>query len=432
MTKASSARRARRKEVDPLRLARKRLAEAKSGKLPEPPVVLAEQSIRRTWREAISRASQATSMKLEPLYRLELRDDPNKFAEVELSAPPFAVRVGRGAPSLLYCIARLIASRTILGDAAVGSPYGTLDEAPDDGMVERLNRALFWYSLAPGTGVHQDFPITAEQALFGGMLTEEALTFLFCHEIAHGLLETTEGGAQDPDIDLAPDLAHLPSAWRAEFMADRLGLRLALGGRPHRWRNGDMLAAAYAGFELSLLLQREWERYTAHHRNQPYSAETHPPAADRLDALRANMAFHVGNESVGRVIATAEAVSALFISQLDNALTEDSAWERRQRDQIRIERIHELADECSSDIVPDYYNFIEPAKQILRETESFVLLDFALRQTAIIRGEAPFEPKEYAVAKLVGRACEDLDEPYFSVFKRITEFPDVGGWRARS
>lgn len=425
MTRASVGRRNRRKERDPMKVITVKLDRARAVKSHAHPDRLAKQIIERAWGEARRRANRALGASVGRLFTLKILPDGSDFATIDCGRAPYLVQVSAGLPAFIYRIARLLAARCrpIDGDPTESAP----DE--DGGMsyeesVERINRAFFWYSAARGSTIHQDFPITADQALIGGLLASEAEVFLLCHEIAHGLMAGVPDDASGLMAELRTGLEAFPPNWREEFMADRLALLLAFGQREGA-RGAADLSRRYAGWEFALLLHREWERYEALIGSDTHWNDTHPPAADRIENLRDTLRLVAGEDAFSHLVVFAEALSTVFGGLVDSIFSEEFRAALERRDQGRVARLAELADVHAAGRVPDYAQFVPEAADILMEAESWILLQLVSDATASIRGEVEMDQRNFAIAKLVWRTCEDLPDPLYSIFKKVTGLSDL-------
>jgi hypothetical protein len=429
VTRASVDRRHRRSERDPNKAITAKIDRFRSGKSHAHPDRVSRQIIERAWAEAHRRTNQSLGTSVRRLFALKIVPDGSDFATIDSGQNPYPVRVSAGLPGFIYRISRLLAARchSTQGDPA---NMGSDDETgmPYEESVERINRAFFWYSAARGSTIHQDFPITDGQAVIGGMLASEAEVFLLCHEIAHGLMADIPEDAGGLMAELRTGLEAFSPDWREEFMADRLALLLAFGKREGP-RDGDDLARRYAGWEFALLLHREWERYEALIGANVMWSDSHPPAAERLENLRGTLRLCVGADAVGRILSFADALSTVFSGLVDTIFSDDFRTALVARDQLRVARLGELAHAYAAGVVPDYAQFVPEAADILVQAESWILLQLVSDATASIRGEIELDQTNFAIAKLVWRTCEDLPDPVYSVFKKVTELSDLGSRR---
>lgn len=429
MTRASVERRNRRKERNPIKVITAKLDRARAGKSHAHPDRLGRQIIKRAWGDAHRRAHRALGASVGRLFTLKVLPDGSDFATIDCGHTPYVVHVSAGLPAFIYRIARLLAARC--------HPTGDdpTEIAPDEngGMsyeesVERINRAFFWYSAARDSTIHQDFPITADQAVIGGLLASEAEVFLLCHEIAHGLMAGVPDDAGGLMAELRTGLEAFPPNWREEFMADRLALLLAFGQRDGA-HDAANVARRYAGWEFALLLHREWERYEALIGSDSDWNDTHPPAADRIENLRDTLRLVAGEDAFPHLVVFAEALSTVFGGLVDSIFSDEFRAALGRRDEGRVARLADLADVHAAGPVPDYFQFVPEAADILMEAESWTLLQLVSDATASVRGEIEMDQGNFAIAKLVWRTCEDLPDPLYSVFKKVTGLSDLGSRR---
>ena len=425
MTRASSQRRSRRQNRDTITAVRAKLDRARSGKDHPNPDRLGRQMIERAWSVAHRRANQCLGASVRRLFTLEILPDGAEFATIDCAHSPYTVRISAGLPGFVYRIARLLAARSApFNDDSSPTATGDADTMSYEESAERINRAFFWYSAARGSTIHQNFPITDDQAILGGFIASEAEIFLMSHEIAHGLLAGLASDANGFTKELGAGLEDMPDDWREEFMADRLALLLALGSRT-KPRSGREIAWQYAGWEFALLLHREWERVDSNCASSAAGTATHPPASDRVENLRGTLRRCIGANDAGNILSCAESFSTVFRGLVDTILSDDFRAALIVRDEIRVTRLMALAEACGTTVVPDYARYVPEAGAILMEAESWTLLQLVNDATAAIRGETEIDEMNFAIAKLVWRTCEDLPEPAYSVLKKVTELPDL-------
>ncbi|MER8464550.1 hypothetical protein [Mesorhizobium sp. M1396] len=380
--------------------------------------------VKRAWKEARRRAENCLGFSIEKQFALEIAADGARFAEVDCTKRPFAIRISAGLPPFIYRISRILAARSYAfssdGTVPIDAGEGSLFEE----SVERMHRAFFWYSVAGNSTVHQNYEISGDQALFGGWIATEAGVFLICHEIAHGLIARFPTEAPELMAQLRMGLENCSITWREEFVADRLALFLALGqlGEPH---DGHRLAMAYAGWEFALLLHREWERYEEFETSEPFLSKTHPPAGERLDNLRSTFQRCIGTGNSGHLLSAAESFSTLFRNLADTMFTPGFQASALARDEARARKLRELAIDCDRSGCPDYYRFIPMALEILQQGESWTLIDLVTEMTAPLRREVAFDATNFGIAKLVWRACEGLPDPLYSAFKKQIRTPNL-------
>lgn len=425
MTRASLQRIERRQKTDTLSWVAAKVDRARKSKRKLDPDKLARDMVARAWKEALRRTHQCFGRSIEKLFQLELLPEGSEFASINLSKMPYTVKVSAGMPPFLYKITRLLAARSSPfkdGQVLLGNEISVT--VPYDETVQRMNRAFFWYSATRSSTVFQDFEIDGHQAIVAGMLAMEAEIFLICHEFAHGLIADPPPEAESFLAELHQGLDVVSDDWREEFSADRLALFLAIGRRPGG-RDGHQFAMQYAGWEFALLLHREWERYEERVTSKSVSFSSHPPAGDRVKNLRDTLCRYTGFTETSNAFSAAEAFATVFSGIVDAMFSVEFQQEASQRDDDRASKLTALAKMCSAGAVPDYSHFVPQAVEILQEAEGWTLLQHVCDATAPLRGEATMDVTNFQVAKLVWRACEDLPEPLLSVFKRVTELPDL-------
>ncbi|MGO7542403.1 hypothetical protein ACC680_27900 [Rhizobium ruizarguesonis] len=380
--------------------------------------------VRSAWKTALSRAKGCLGFSVEKQFSLEITPDGGRFAEVDCTERPFRIRISAGLPSFIYRISRILAGRSYAFSSDGAIPTVADGKHPFAESVERMHRAFFWYSAIGTSTVHQEYEIDSSQAAFGGFIATEAEVFLICHEIAHGLIARLSKDAPDLAAQLEMGLENHSAPWREEFVADRLALVLAIGGKdqPH---DVHRLAMAYAGWEFALLLHREWERYEEFETSEHFSSRTHPPAGERLDNMRITFQRCVGEENSERLLSAAESLSTVFRNLVDTMFTEDFQKAAASREEARARKLRELAIDCDKSDCPDYSRFIPAAHDILQQGESWILVDLVAEMTAPLRREVEFDTTNFGIAKLVWRASEDLPDPLYSAFKKQMRTPNL-------
>lgn len=380
--------------------------------------------VKHAWKQALSRARDCLGFSVEKLLALEIITDGARFAEIDCTKRPFAIRISSGLPQFIYRISRILAARSYAFSSDGTLPILAGNGRPFVESVERLHRAFFWYSVIGNSTVHQDYEIDGDQALFGGWIAFEAEVFLICHEIAHGLITRLPTEAPEFMAQLELGLETQSAPWREEFIADRLALILALGkmDQPH---DGNRLSMAHAGWEFALLLHREWERYEEFDTSEQFSSKTHPPAGERLDSLRLTFRRCVGEGNAEHLLSAAESFSTLFRNLVDTMFTPEFQASAAARDEARARTLRELAIDCDKRDCPDYHRFIPAALEIIQQGESWTLIDLVAEMTAPLRREVEFNATNFGIAKLVWRACDDLPDPLYSAFKKQIRTPNL-------
>ncbi|CAD7047330.1 hypothetical protein RHAB21_03767 [Pseudorhizobium halotolerans] len=425
MTRASAGRIKRRQETDTLSWVATRVERARNSKRKLDPDKLARGMVTRAWKEALRRTHQCFGRSIDRFFRLEVSPEGSDLASIDLSSVPYQVNVSIGMPTFLYKITRLLAARSApFSDGQVPGQHGRDVTVPYDESVLRMNRAFFWYSATRSSTVFQDFDIDEHQAVVAGMLAMEAEIFLICHELAHGLLADMPPGSDAFLKELQVGLGGLSADWREELSADRLALFLAIGKRPGP-RDGHQLSMQYAGWEFSLLLHREWERYEETVTSASVSFTTHPPARDRVQDLRDTLRRYTGLPEASNAFSAAEAFATVFSGMVNSMFSEEFRQGAARRDELRANKLVALAHMCSAGAVPDYSRFVPEAMDLLQQAEGWTLLQHVCDATAPLRDEVAMDFKNLQVAKLIWRACEGLEEPLYSVFKRVTALPDL-------
>ncbi|MBY3003896.1 hypothetical protein [Rhizobium leguminosarum] len=242
----------------------------------------------------------------------------------------------------------------------------------------------------------QDFEIDEHQAVVAGMLAMEAEIFLICHEFAHGLLADMPPGSDAFLKELQVGLDGLSADWREELSADRLALFLAIGKRPGP-RDGHQLSMQYAGWEFSLLLHREWERYEETVTSASVSFTTHPPARDRVQDLRDTLRRYTGLPEASNAFSAAEAFATVFSGMVNSMFSEEFRQGAARRDELRANKLVALAQMCSAGAVPDYSRFVPEAMDLLQQAEGWTLLQHVCDATAPLRDEVAMDFKNLQI-----------------------------------
>ncbi|MGB2711367.1 MAG: hypothetical protein WBC33_07605 [Conexibacter sp.] len=241
------------------------------------------------------------------------------------------ILINTGLITFAYKTARALATRVRFYDPdGDGAPEA--DEPPPEDLdvtAQLIATPIDWY-LEAGIPLGPDFPITNQQMALANDLATAAEQFVVAHELAHQLLGHVADGTRSMLVAGATVDA-LNVSHQQELDADALGLKLVL----ESITSGDQFeyAVAYAGVELFFLVVSLLEEYAA----APESA-THPPAARRLESIRAALASGVEDERQRDSVAEL----AKLIEQLWNDVRE------RVLDPERHARASEAQADCDA------------------------------------------------------------------------------------
>jgi hypothetical protein len=257
---------------------------------------------------------------------------PNAYA-TPLGNSQFAVVFNTGLKSFVYRVTRALATRMAINDE---------DTVVDFDETCRIIADIFFWLREAGCACGPSYEITDTQVLFGHVFAVHAESFFLAHELGHvfiGLRDGSERRASSRD------------AWKEEFEADEFALVMCVAGS----RGNDPMDSAgmaYAGAHIALHIFAGLERVGVEFE------KTHPPAADRLQAIRDLLRGMCANEEThAKVIEMASTIDAVFDNILGRIADPDyEQFLERAAHQV-MQELESLLDQCTGDLVPDYVTF---------------------------------------------------------------------------
>ncbi len=291
---------------------------------------------------------------------------------VTLGHLSFAVVLHSGLVHFLYRVIRALCTRVTVVRSGQPDPAATVDLHE----TARIIAEIYWWYEATGQVYGPSYPILPYQRDFACLLSSAAEQFYLAHEFGHiVLLEGREGQktkVRNEDLLLSPDQQAQSSAHDDEFLADRFALATVLGMfcRKQSDRPRD-LEMAYAGAEVAFQVYRGLEALGVKFE------DTHPPAKERLAAIRA--AIHeidVSEELKQRLTQLSNQFEDVFerVLELIRNPADHEAFYLAAATEVSS-KLESLLGECCKGPIPAYHHFLERVPMILNSGYSHVLLE---------------------------------------------------------
>jgi len=275
-------------------------------------------------------------------------DVPNAHV-IKLDGGQFVVVLHSGLFAFLYRIARPLASTVFRSTADAGAGI-------DRPELARVIAEVFWWLQKTGDSFGPQYEVTLGQKFIANLLATGAERFLLAHELGHVLfamgVQTEVEGAEWPGDSIE------------EHVADMAGLYLSLS--PYKDVRGETdqlrLMLAYAGAELALQIWGVMERV-----GLDFVDGVHPPASQRVDALRHSLREWCETDEIFEAIVMAAKVIERMFDEVCEIIAEpgDHAATFEMEAEVLVGEFRALLDRCTTALVPDYSTFYTEAPALL-------------------------------------------------------------------
>jgi hypothetical protein len=283
---------------------------------------------------------------------------PSTSVNAESSIAPdgrAVIVVNQGVEAFLYNFMRVFATELRFTDEQNAVP---LDR---DQKIRLLTQLMDWANTPMTVPRMHTFDATAHQREFASQVTTEAARFVVAHEFAHVFLHHhASAGRREANINGHRVEVSDPS-WEQEYAADRSAMNMMMEMSVRGALRGDFpFAAVELLFQATGLLEELADL--------PNSG-THPPAADRLRALRADLEQSDATEQTRLGLTQ---VARWLEVELDKV--RDPVLDAARRGHVETRQlVEQLLVDCTTAAIPDYERFAAGIEPLLNERPSATL-----------------------------------------------------------
>lgn len=271
---------------------------------------------------------------------------PNAYV-THLSDNQFVVVLTSGMCEFIYRIARAVASAVFRRND--GNNTGI-----DISELAKVIAEIIWWKDKTDISFGPDYEVTLDQKLIANILTVRAECFLLAHELGHVLVameankeESIDNYLEEYHADMTALCINLLANQSVTAVTDHLELMLT-----------------YAGAELTLQIWNLLEHFG-------YNLEdcTHPPAKQRIALLRNVLRDQCESDEVFHdIIGIAKIIENTFIEVINIVTGKEQDVRKYEIEAAHlVSEFKLLLDQCSTSIIPDYYNFNNKALALLSQ-----------------------------------------------------------------